>query len=150
MLTTLSSIVPTQAEPTKETMSNIQFLLDYAATHQDAIITYRAGDMVLVVHSNACYLSKPKAQSCAGRNFFMSSNTKDPANNGPVLNIAQLIKAVLSLAAKAEHGALYINACKAVPQRQLLEEMGHPQPPTSMQTDNSTALDVVTSNIQLR
>ncbi len=51
-------------------------------------------------------------------------------------------------AAEAELGGLYIDACEAVPQRQLLEEMGHPQPPTPMQTDNSTALGVVTSNIQ--
>jgi hypothetical protein len=56
MLTTVSSIALTQAKPTKETMSNIQFFLDYAATHQDAIITYRASDMVLDVHSNASYL----------------------------------------------------------------------------------------------
>jgi hypothetical protein len=70
----------------------------------------------------------------------MSSNTKDPSNNGAVLNIAQIIKSVMSSAAEAELGALYVNACKAIPQRQLLEEMGRPQPPTPMQTDNSTAL----------
>ncbi len=78
----------------------------------------------------------------------MSSDTKDPANNGAVLNIAQLIKAVMSSAAEAKLGALYINACKAVLQCQLLEEMGHPQPPTPIQADNSTALGVVNSNIQ--
>ena len=49
-------------------------------------------------------------------------NTKDSANNSAVLNIAQLIKAVMSSAAEAELGALYINARKAVPQRQLLKE----------------------------
>ncbi len=61
MLTTLSSIASMQAEPTKETMNNTKLFLDYAASHQDAIITYRASDMVLVVHSDASYLSKPKA-----------------------------------------------------------------------------------------
>jgi hypothetical protein len=70
----------------------------------------------------------------------MSSDTKDPNNNGAVLNIAQIIKSEMSSAAEAELGALYVNACKAIPQRQLLEEMGHPQPPTPMQTDISTAL----------
>ena len=150
MLTTLSSIASTQAEPTEETMANTKLFLDYAATHQDAVITYRASDMVLVVHSDASYLSEPKARSRAGGHFFMSSDTKDPANNGAVLNIAQLIKAVMSSAAEAELGALYINAREAVPLRQLLEQMGHPQPPTPVQTDNSTALGVVTSNIQPR
>ena len=61
MLTTLSSIASTQAKPTKETLASTKLFLDYAATHQDAIITYRASDMVLVVHSNASYLSKLKA-----------------------------------------------------------------------------------------
>ncbi len=61
MLTTLSSIASTQAEPTEETMANTKLFMDYAATHQDAIITYRTSDMVLVVHSDASYLSEPKA-----------------------------------------------------------------------------------------
>jgi hypothetical protein len=80
----------------------------------------------------------------------MSSDTADPANNKAVLNISQLIKAVMSLAAEAELGALYINAREAVPMQNLLQEMGNPQPPTPTQTDNSTALGVVTSNIQPR
>jgi hypothetical protein len=80
----------------------------------------------------------------------MSSDTTNPPNNGAILNIAQLIKAVMSSAAEAELGTLYINVCEAVPQRQLLIEMGHPQPATPMQTDNTTAVGVVNSNIQPR
>ncbi len=106
--------------------------------------------MVLVVHSDASYLSKPKARSRAGRHFFLSSDTENPTNNGAVLNIAQLIKAVMSSAAEAKLGTLYINARKAVPQCQTQAEMGHKQPPTPMQTDNSTALGVVNNNIQPR
>jgi hypothetical protein len=148
MLTALSSITSNQAKPTEETMSNIKHFLDYMASNQDAIITYHANGMVLVMHSNASYWSKPKARSPAGGHFFMSSNIADPANNGAVLNIAQIIKAIMSLAAEAELGALYINACKAIPIRLLLAEMGHIQPPTPTQTNNSTALGVVNSNIQ--
>ncbi len=80
----------------------------------------------------------------------MSSDIKDPKSNSAVLNIAQLIKAVMSLAAETELGALYINARKAVPMRQHLAEMGHIQPPTPTQTHNSMALGVVNSNIQPR
>ena len=150
MLTALSSIASTQAEPTEETMENIKLFLDYAASHQDAILTYQASDMVLIVHSDASYLSEPKARSRAGGHFFMSSDVANPHNNGAVLNIAQLIKAVMSSAAEAELGALYINAREAVPMRQLLTEMGHTQPSTPIQTDNSTACGVVNSNIQPR
>jgi hypothetical protein len=71
MLTALSSIAATQAEPTKETMENIKLFLDYGTSHQDAILTYQASDMVLIVHSNTSYLSEPKAQSHAGGHFSM-------------------------------------------------------------------------------
>ncbi len=150
MLTALSSIASTQAKPTEETMENIKLFLDYAASHQDAILTYQTSDMVLIIHSNASYLSKPKARSCARGHFFMSSEDTNPHNNGAVLNIAQLFKAVMSLAAEAELGALYINAREAVPMRQLLTEMGHIQPCTPIQTNNSMACGVFNSNIQPR
>ena len=42
-------------------------------------------------------------------------------------------------AAEAEIGAAYINGQEAVPIRTLLHEMGHPQPATPIQVDNSTA-----------
>jgi hypothetical protein len=148
MLIALSAIASAQAKPTEETMTHCKQFLDYAATHPDAILTYKRSDMVLVLHSNASYLSKPKARSRAGGLFFLSSDEADPIDNGAVLNIAALIKAVMSSAAEAELGALYINARKAVPQHCTLEKMGHKQPPTPMQTNNTTAIGVVNNNIQ--
>jgi hypothetical protein len=104
----------------------------------------------VVIHSNALYLSEWEARSQAGGHFFLSSDSKDPSKNSAVLNIAQLITAVMSSAAKAELGAFYINAQEAIPMRNVLKEMGHPQPPTPPQTNNSTAVGVVISNIQPR
>ena len=73
-----------------------------------------------------------------------------PANNGAVLNIAQIIKTVMALAAEAEIGAMFINAREAVPQQMTLVDMGHLQPHTLMQTENSAAHSVVTNNVQPR
>ena len=148
MLVALSAIASAQANPTVETMKKCKLFLDYASTHPDAIITYRASDMVLAVDSDASYLIEPKARSRAGGHFYMSNNATYPENNGPVLNVARIIKSVMTSAAEAEMGALYINAREAVPMRITLEEMGHPQPPTPMQTDNTTALGVITNNIR--
>ena len=64
------------------------------------------------------------------------------------MNVATIIRAVMASAAEAELGALFINAQKAVPIRQTLEELGHKQPPTPVQTDNSTAHGVITNKIQ--
>jgi hypothetical protein len=97
--------------------------------------------------SNALYLPKTKARSWAGGHFFVSNNTAEPPNNGAVLTIAQIIKAVMSSAAEAKVGALYINCREAVPACHTLKFMGHPQPPTPMQTDNTTALGVVNNTI---
>ena len=129
-------------------MKRVRQFLDYAASNPDAVVTYRASDMILATHSDASYLSETKARSRAGGHFFLSENDEYPANNGAVLTISQIIKAVMSSAAEAELGALYINSREAIPQRHLLEEMGHQQPPTPMQVDNSTALGVVKKTIQ--
>jgi hypothetical protein len=46
---------------------------------------------------------------------------------------------VVASAAEAEIGALFLNAKEGVNIRNILKEMGHPQPATPMQTDNTTA-----------
>ena len=104
--------------------------------------------MVLAIHSDASYLSEAKARSRAGGHHFMSEDHTDPIDNGPVLSLAKIIKSVMSSAAEAEMGGLFLNAKAAVPIRTTLEELGHKQPPTPMQTDNSTACGVINNEIQ--
>ncbi len=103
--------------------------------------------MVLAGHSNASYLSETNARSRAGGHFFMSNNDAIPNNKGAILRISQIIKAVMSSVAEAKIGALYINCKEAIPTWHTLEFLGHKQPPTPMQTDNTTALGVVNNNI---
>ena len=50
--------------------------------------------------------------------------------------------------AEAELGALYLNYQENIPIRFTLEEMGHSQPPTTVQVDNSTALGISTVTIK--
>jgi hypothetical protein len=65
--------------------------------------------MVLAGHNNSLYLSKSKARSRSGGHFLMSNDTTKLPNNDAILTIAQILKAVMSLAAETEMGALYIN-----------------------------------------
>jgi hypothetical protein len=122
-------------------------LLDYLATQEDVVLSYHASDMVLAVHSNASYLSEP-TRNRAGEHFFLSSDTTVPPNNGAVLNIAHIIKNIMSSATKAELVGLYIMAREAVYIRIILEELGHNQPPTPLQTDNAMADTVINGKIQ--
>ena len=148
MLTELSAIASEQASPTKNTLKKARKFMDYAATHPDAVLTYRSSDMCLAVHNDASYLSEPKARSRAGGHFFLASDVPISANNGAVLNIANFIKTVMSSAAEAEMGAICFNAREAIPARNALIEMGHPQGQTSIQTDNSTTHGVCNKNMQ--
>ncbi len=70
--------------------------------------------MILVVHSNAGFANEKKSQSRAGGHFFLSKDYKFPPNNGAILTVATIIKAVMSSAAEAELGALFVNAKEAV------------------------------------
>jgi hypothetical protein len=62
--------------------------------------------------------------------------------------MSTIIKAVMLSAAEAELGALFLNAKEAVIIRQILTKMGHPQPRTPIQTDNTTAEAVVNNRVQ--
>ena len=77
-----------EVSPTKETVRKTKQFLDYVASHLDAILTFSASSMVLVVHSDASYLIDPTVRSQAGSYFFMSNDSQDLKNNGAVLNIA--------------------------------------------------------------
>ena len=92
--------------------------------------------MILRLHSNASYLTEPKAQSCTGGHFYMG-NKDDSFLNGPILNPTGVIKVVVSSAAEAEIAGVFTNMKEAAALRTTLEEMGHPQPPTPIQVDNS-------------
>eukprot|EP00804_Cyclotella_cryptica_P003430 CCRYP_002088-RA/>CCRYP_002088-RA protein AED:0.24 eAED:0.23 QI:0/0/0/1/1/1/2/0/894 len=148
MLTPLSELAAQQSKLTENTMKNTKQFLDYCATQQPAVLTYRKSDMILAAHSNAGYLNASNARSRVGGHHFLYKNQPFPPNNSAIHNVVEIIRAVMSSVAEAELGALYINACKAVEERQILEEMGHPQPPTPIQTDNSMAEGIINARIQ--
>jgi hypothetical protein len=59
--------------------------------------------------------------------------------NGAILVVSKVLKHVMSSAAEAEIGAVFLNAKEGAVLRTTLEELGHKDPPTPMETDNTTA-----------
>ena len=57
----LNTITTQQTSATENNLKRLEELLDYAATHPDAKIRYRASDIILQIHTDASYLSEPKA-----------------------------------------------------------------------------------------
>jgi hypothetical protein len=97
--------------------------------------------MILHIHSDASYLSENEAKIRAGGVFYMGSdkNTDKKLTNGAIFIISKVLKHVMSAAAEAEIGAVFINSKEGAVLRTTLEELGYKQPPTPMETDNSTA-----------
>jgi hypothetical protein len=62
--------------------------------------------------------------------------------------LCQILREVVSSAAEAELAALFHNGKTACPLRICLEELGHPQPPTPIVTDNSTASGIANDTVK--
>jgi hypothetical protein len=151
ILMALSEIASQQAAPTENTMEHVNQFLDYMWTHPDAIIQIRASGMILNVHSDALYLSAPKAHSCAGSYFFLGSIPQDGDPiilNGAIHIICTILKLVAASAAEAELGALFLNTQEAKILQLTLTELGYPQPPTPIHIDNTTTVGIVNNTIK--
>ena len=147
----LSEISSQQSAPTENTMKRVTQLLDYMWTHPDAIIRYHASEMILNVHSDASYLSAPKAHSRAGGHFFLGSLPRDgdPIKlNGAIHVTCTILKLIAASATEAKLGALFLNAHEAKVFRLVLAKRGHPQPPTLIHIDNTTTVGIVNNTIK--
>lgn len=111
--------------------------------------------MVLHADSDAAYLVLPGAKSHIGGYFFLSSNppsnqkeTPKPMKNAPVHVKCAALKHVVASAVEAETGGLFRNGQEVVNMRCILAALDHPQPPTPLKTDNSTAVGFANGNIR--
>ena len=148
MLPALNDTSSQQAQPTENTRAKTQKLMDYAATYPDAYIRYYASDMILHVDSDAAYLVLPKARSrIAGYYYFSKPNGQ---LNGPVHIECRTIEHVVASAVEAETSGTFHNGQTTLPFRIILIAIEHPQPPTPIKTDNTTAHGFIYDNIQLK
>jgi hypothetical protein len=93
ILPALSSIATKQATPTAKTMAKVKQLLDYVSTQQEAIITYRASDMILSVHIDAgdTVMRKRHAAKQAAT-FTFQTTTPPPPTTEQSLRLQQSSK----------------------------------------------------------
>jgi hypothetical protein len=77
-----------------------------------------------------------------------SANTSTKLTNGEILIISTVLKHVMSSAAEAEIGAVFINSKEGAFLRTTLEELGHPRPPTPLEIDNTTATGYINGTIK--
>ena len=65
----------------------------------------------------------------------------------PIHVEASILRNIMSAASESEIAAAYVNAKDAVETRITLMEMGHPQPPTPLEIDNTTAVGILTKQL---
>jgi hypothetical protein len=147
LLVALNAIGAQQASATETTNEAVATFLDYVATYPNNGIIYRASNMVLAAHADAGFHNKTKSRTRAGAHIFLAKDEPYPHWNGAILTVAQIIKFVMASVADAEWGVLFIATQKILPLRQTLIEMGWPQPPTPVQTDNTTTVGVVNKTL---
>ena len=124
--------------------------MDYVYTYPNAFIRYYASDMVLHIDSDAAYLVAPKARSRVAGYFQMGNHPNNKTKttlNGAIHVECKTLRHVVSSAAEAETAGVFHNAQMALPIRVVLQALNHPQPPTPIKTDNSTANGFIHDNI---
>jgi hypothetical protein len=152
MLQALNDLATQTATGNQTTAATMEHFLNYCATNPNAELLYRSSDVILVNDSDAAYLVAPEAKSRAGGHTYFVNRLDNPTQiiNGAIYAIAKVIKNVMSSAAEAEVAGLFMNAKELLPMRTTLDELGHPQPATPMQTDNSTACGITNKTVKQR
>ena len=147
----INEIAAKQANPTESTLAACKMLLDYAYTYPNAKIRFVASKMILTADTDAAYLVQPNARSrYAGYFYLTDDQSSSPTPNGAICVICRTIRGVMRSAAEAECAGVFHNSQEAVVLRTILDALGHPQPPTRIKTDNSTANSFVKNNIRQR
>ena len=116
----LNSIGTEQACPTESTNEKAQMLMDYLHDHPNGILRYHASAMILSLEADAAYLVLPKAKSRAAAWFVLGNDpTQNPiqTKNSPLHIMCNTIKNVMSSAAEAETGGIFMAVQRACPIR---------------------------------
>jgi hypothetical protein len=140
ILPTLNNIASEQgASPTTMTTARTHMLIDYLHTYPNGIIQYYASNMILKSTSDAAYLVQPKARSRAAVHYYLGWRNNDRVN-GALDVVCKTIKNVVSSAAEAKTGGIYMGGKHTCPIIAALNELGHTQPTTGspFETDNNT------------
>jgi len=155
LLVACNEIALQQTDATIKTLNLCTWLLDYMSTYPNPSITYKKSDMILWISSDSSYQSVSKSRSRVGGFHFLGNKPSNPHSlsnqqtfvNAPIHVEATILRHVMGAASESEIAAGYVNARDAVETRITLMEMGHPQPSTPLEMDNTTAYGILTKQL---
>eukprot|EP00804_Cyclotella_cryptica_P001099 CCRYP_008385-RA/>CCRYP_008385-RA protein AED:0.18 eAED:0.13 QI:0/0/0/1/0.4/0.16/6/0/1406 len=135
ILLSMSAIASEQAHPTQLTQKRCQQLLDYCASHPDAVVRFQASNMVLNIHSDASYLSESNA--AVGLRAIFSSAVSPLTKHRLPLTVPYTSSVLQPQ--KPNWGPSFSTAKK---------ELGHTQPTTPTHCDNETATSIANNTVK--
>ena len=121
---------------TQKTAKKLVWLLNYYGTNTKYNIRYHASVMVLLIHSDAFYLSEPQVQSRPSGFFYLINASEDsnkaPTNkltlNGEIQIPSIILYKSMASTTESEFTALFKNIQYGTVIHTTLEDTGHIQP----------------------
>jgi hypothetical protein len=148
MLPAVTAVASDQAKPTQAVLAAATRLLAYAASYPANELVFSACDMFLYGQSDASYLSRSNSRSVAGGIFYLGNKDAPTQINGAIDAFSSIIPVVVSSAAEAEYGGLFIAAQRGVQLRNTLADLGYPQDATLLMCDNACAVGISTDTVK--
>jgi hypothetical protein len=106
--------------------------------------------MVLHVQSDASHLSLQKAGSVAGGYHHLGNRDTPFELNASINAVCRRIPTVCGAASESEYASLYMNGQEACFERVILAALHYPQGPTTIYTDNETAVGIANDSVKIR
>ena len=151
MLEAVNTISQKQANPTSETMEQVERLLNYAARYPNNKLVMEASDMILRSQYDASFQCLPDGRSKVGYIHYLA-NKNDPPEK--VRNIFDATSKVLHANAasvvEAEYGAAFLSGQDAYAYANTLNSLGHKQPPIVFYGDNQIAVGISNDTVKVK
>jgi hypothetical protein len=121
-------------------MVELERLLGFGASHRDGRKIFHPSDMLLDILTDASYLSRPKAGSVGGSFHHLTRDNDPDFVNALILVHSMGIPIICSSIQEAEYAGAFAAAKIGTGDRQVLDDLGYPQPPTVIHCDNEVAV----------
>ena len=136
-----------QAHPTKNTRAAADRLLAYYRKYPNNELILKACKMRLHQQADGSYLSRNGSRSVAGGISYLSND--DPTEiNGAIHVMSTVIPTIMSSVGETEYVACFLTGQHGAGFRQVLADLGYPQPPTYILTDNRCAEGIANDTIK--
>lgn len=146
-LPAVTALASAQSCATTLTQAAALRLLAYFRNYPDNSLVLKACKMRLHMQSDASYQTRSFSRSVGGGIAYLSND--DPTEvNGAIQVFSSIIPAVMASVGEAEYVALFMTGQMGAGLRQILHDLGYPQPPTYILVDNQVAHGIATNTIQ--